>query len=485
MNNKKKILAIVLVIVVLLLGGASIYVATQLSTRQAVAPTAPESKPAAADCTSLISLEACNAQVAPDCAWYSTCSKCAPVGTLEVNVCPEWIGSTACTVSATATAVEVGSVGALKQAYKSSTMTSANEITSVKAGDIVYFKIGGQNISSATVSGVLLTDILTGNNLDKLENITPSAGCEFEEATRKITCLSGSVNPNAWYEKSFSAKIAATVTEGMIIKNSVLASLGSASDTAEVSLTAHVTEVVNPVLEGEKMAYKNVTANTPGSYALTTSMETVSKSQIYVYSIALTNISEATATGVVIKDSLKDIPNITFMDAVAGCTWSAANVELTCNATIQPDETKTFSFRVKASDGVVNGDIISNTAKVTYTGGDAFDLTKDLTVSTVVGCNHSCTTTEECSSGLTCDSATSKCRLVACVGEDDCVCGVVVTQSLSVPTATGTIAPTKVAAVTAEPTPETLTDAGILDFPGIAAFGGGLLLAVVGILLAL
>jgi len=104
MNNKKKILAIVLVIVVLLLGGASVYVATQLSTREAVAPTAPESKPAAADCTSLISLAACDAQIAPDCSWYSTCNKCAPVGTPEVVVCPEWVGSTACTVTATATA---------------------------------------------------------------------------------------------------------------------------------------------------------------------------------------------------------------------------------------------------------------------------------------------------------------------------------------------------------------------------------------------
>jgi uncharacterized repeat protein (TIGR01451 family) len=247
-----------------------------------------------------------------------------------------------------------------------------------------------------------------------------------------------------------------------------------------------VTVVVNPVLEGEKEAFKNVTANTPGNYTLTTSMDTVSKSQIYVYSIALTNTSVATATGVIIKDSLKDIPNLTYMDTATGCTWSAANVELTCNATIQPGETKVFSFRVKAAEGIANGDVISNTAKVTYTGGEPFDLTKDLTVSTVVGCNNTCTTNDECSTGLTCDSATSKCRLVACVAEDDCTCGVIVAQSPFTPTATGTVAPTKVVTtVVAEPTPETLTDAGILDFPGIAAFAGGLLLAIVGILLAL
>jgi hypothetical protein len=33
--------------------------------------------------------------------------------------------------------------------------------------------------------------------------------------------------------------------------------------------------------------------------------------------------------------------------------------------------------------------------------------------------------------------------------------------------------------------PTVLPETGILDFPGVAAFGGGLLLAIVGILLAL
>lgn len=423
MNNKKKILAIVLVIVVLLLGGASIYVATQLSTRQAVAPTAPESKPSAADCTSLTTLTACNAQAAPDCSWYATCNKCAPAGALEVDVCPEWVGSTVCTTTATATAVTDCSVK--------------------------YFC----NTTSYTCQATTNT----------YENTAPYISCD-STLTPKPNCAAALANDTA------------NPDTGVCYMTQAL---------CDASCTAPVTE--KPVLTGEKTAYKNVTANTPGKYTLTTLMETVSKSQIYVYSIALTNTSEATATGVVIKDSLKTIPNLTYMDTVTGCSWSAANVELTCNTTIQPDETKTFSFRVKASEAVANGDVISNTAKVTYTDGDAFDLTKDLTVSTLVGCNHSCTTNDECSSGLTCDSATSKCRLVACVAEEDCTCGVTVTQAAAIPTATRTIAPTRAATATvaAEPTPETLTDAGILDFPGIAAFGGGLLLAVVGILLAL
>ena len=48
--------------------------------------------------------------------------------------------------------------------------------------------------------------------------------------------------------------------------------------------------------------------------------------------------------------------------------------------------------------------------------------------------------------------------------------------------AAATTAPTKAVAAA---TPTTLPETGILDLPGVAAFGGGLLLSIVGILLAL
>jgi flagellar basal body-associated protein FliL len=234
------------------------------------------------------------------------------------------------------------------------------------------------------------------------------------------------------------------------------------------------------VLEGSKTAYKNATTNSAGSYTLTSEMATVSKSQIYVYTITLHNTSETITNSVVLKDSLVDMP-VTYMDTVAGCTFSTTNNELTCNTSINPDQTKKFSFRVKASDGIANGTVITNTAKVTYPDG-SLDLTKELVVSTVVGCNHTCTTDAECSTGLTCDATTSMCRKAACAIETDCVCTVA-----TAPTATATVrltaSPTRVA--TAAATPTILPETGIFDLPGIAAFGGGLLLAVVGILLAL
>lgn len=350
----KKLIAIILVLVVLLLGGASIYVATQLSTQEAVAPTAPESEPLAAE--------------------------------------PIYGGSEACTVTASASA------------------------------------------SVCTPSGVV--------------TCTPDCPTECGKVASIITTCKDSCGT------SVSKNCPAT------------------------SLCQQV------VIEGSKTAFKNETTNTAGNYTLTTEIDTVAKSQIYVYSIDLTNTSDVDATGVTIKDSLKNVTSVTYMDTVAGCTWNATDVELTCNTTIKKDETKTFSFRVKAADGVANGDIITNIAKVTYTNGTAFDLKKDLTVSTVVGCNNTCTTDAECSTGLVCDTTAKKCRRTACLAEDDCTCAVVVT-TVPVVTIASTATATPTAITVAEATPTILPETGIFDLPGIAAFGGGLLLAVVGILLAL
>jgi uncharacterized repeat protein (TIGR01451 family) len=396
--NKKRIITIILVLLVVLLGGASVYVATQLSTRKAVAPTAPESKPKASEpCVTGLGLYCSENQVAGATACTQSSGGeiwCCPIDQAIINgICvDEWVGSAECNLEGTASA------------------------------------------TVCTPSGV----------------VTCTPDCP-------TTCGSE----------------AATIT-------TCTDSCGAATTKACAATAA----CAKAVLEGDKTAYKNVTSNTPGVYALTSLMETVSKSQIYVYTVELTNTSETTASGVVIKDSLADMP-VTFMDTVTGCTFNVTSIELTCNTSVKPDETKKFSFRVKAADGVANGTVISNTAKVTYPDG-SLDLTKDLAVSTVVGCNHTCTTDAECSSSLSCDTTTSKCRDNACLTEEDCVCVIAAaptTRITSTPTEKITKAPTKIA--TAAATPTILPETGIFDLPGIVAFGGGLLLAVIGILLAL
>ena len=461
--NKKKILAIALVLIVILLGGASIYVATQLSTREAVAPTAPESEPAAAE----------------------------PIGATPVAT--QWVGDPACTLTGVATAAET-KVTVVKKASiyvddttKAEGYTIKTDTDMATMGATFVYRIQVKNTGVDGVSGVVVSDTLTGGNLDKLTFVDSPASqdCSFEAATRKYTCAAFSLTAGQSMEKYFRVKVTGDFTAASTIDNTAVATLGSQTFTGLNSLRIEPPIVIT--LSGSKTAFKNETANVAGTYTLTSEMSSVSKSQIYVYSISLTNTSTVNATGVVIKDSLKDIP-VTFMDASAGCTWSATDTELTCNTTISPAETKKFNFRVKASEGIANGTVITNTGKVTFPNG-SMDLVKDLTVSTVVGCNNTCTTNAECATGLTCDTTTSKCRTAACLTEDTCTCAVaaqtvVVTSAptISAPTPTQTV----IAVVTtATPTPTVLPEAGIFDLPGIAAFGGGLLLAVVGILLAL
>ena len=97
---------------------------------------------------------------------------------------------------------------------------------------------------------------------------------------------------------------------------------------------------------------------------------------------------------------------------------------------------------------------------------------------TIVDCNYKCKTDDNCSSGLICDSDSGRCRKAACSDEKDCSC----------PKPRKTDAPTREVTRTSTRTatqPTVLKEAGILDFPGAAVFGSGLLLTVIGILLAL
>lgn len=97
MNNKKKgILAFFLVVVVLLLGGATVYVATQMSERKSVAPTAPESKPSAAETVEIV-WTGSNACIATGAA---TVAACVPSGTISCDPdCPTACGLAASTIT--------------------------------------------------------------------------------------------------------------------------------------------------------------------------------------------------------------------------------------------------------------------------------------------------------------------------------------------------------------------------------------------------
>ncbi len=227
----------------------------------------------------------------------------------------------------------------------------------------------------------------------------------------------------------------------------------------------------------DKKAYQDEADNSSGNYSLTQEIDTVSKNQTFVYTIQVSNNAADKADGVKITDPLTGLnqDKLTFLDKEAVCEYSSPEKMVVCNTSLDPGETKEFSFRSTVSDAVVNGTVIKNIATVTYLG-KILKAEKDLLVSTIVSCNHTCTSDTECGDGLLCDTETNKCRNNECSNITSCVCPKPTERTASVPT--------RVPATRA-PRPTALPEAGIFDFAGVAAFGGGLILTIVGILLAL
>lgn len=307
-----------------------------------------------------------------------------------------------------------------------------------------------------------------------------SAACTVTGVATTIACVASDVITCAPDCPTECGKIASTIS-------TCTNSCGIATTKA-----CPATAVCTEDLQVTKKSYKYV----GGSYAYTTEIDTVAKNQTFIYAITIENTGDVDATDINITDTLNGDKQdqLTFVDAKSGCTYSASERKVTCNGvTVKAGEENVYAFKVKVANEAVNGDIIKNVAMFNAVGVD-ISATNELTISTVVGCNHTCTGDSECSSGLVCDTSANKCRKEACTEEDTCSCPVITTAPTTRPIVIRTPAPTGVVippvplstegpVAIVEPT--VLPEAGILDFPGVAAFGGGLMLAIIGILLAL
>lgn len=138
---------------------------------------------------------------------------------------------------------------------------------------------------------------------------------------------------------------------------------------------------------------------------------------------------------------------------------------------VAPTEPPTVGQHCAAVEWTLTG----ATATPTPTGAPTITPTPTATPTTTAtptptatpkSCNLSCNTNADCAAGLTCSG--SMCRNPGCTGETDCVC------PTSVPTARAT----------ATPVGPSLPNAGI-GAPTIMSLGGGLLLVITAILLAL
>lgn len=239
-----------------------------------------------------------------------------------------------------------------------------------------------------------------------------------------------------------------------------------------------------------KKAFRDEATNVAGNYKYTNKIDTVSKSQTIVMALEVINKGLATASGIVVKDVLKENNRelLTFVDSDSRCSYNTSSRTVSCSGmSLNPGKSDVYAFRVKVSDGAVNGETILNDASLNFTDKPTnvdINAKVELLISTVVGCDNTCTTDEECGDGLACDPDTNKCRKPACAESMTCICSSTGNRENSgTGTNTSTSEPDSNEVLNNETA--TLPETGILDFPGVAAFGGGLLIAIVGILLAL
>ena len=487
MNTKKKqILAVILLVLVVILGGASIFVANRLSTQAPVAPNAPESKPQASGETWLQSTN-CNLSFNIACTptAVKTCTPDCPTDcghvASTITTCTDSCGAAttkACTATAACPTAAVTCDS--KVAYKDGT---TEVVTDVTKGQTIVIAMVAKNTGASDASNVIFNDTLNGENRELLTFVDSTDGCTFDSTTKIASC-STTVPANSTKKVTFRARVVASAADSTVINNKCSVKLGTAAATE----CANSVTVKNPNITAVKKAYRDNTNNTANNYQLTEEINSVAKNQTFVYSIDVQNTGNAVATGVVITDPLtgQNQDKLTFIDKVDACTWSAADKLVSCNLTIQPRSSARIAFRTKVSDTVANGDVIKNIGHVVL-GSQDITVTKDLNVSTLVGCSNTCSSDSECSNGYVCDTGSSMCRNKNCVIETSCVCPAVVTEA---PTTAAprviTARPTRVVTErVATAAPEALPETGALSLPGVGVFGGGLLLTVIGILFAL
>ena len=559
MKKNKAILSIFLILVILLIGVATIFISSKVSQEQAIAPTAPESEPRASETedgdfegvggVKWVGSEACTVTATSLCV-ASKIITCNPD-------CPTACGKKASTISTCKISCGIATTKAcpatpacaditiVKKAFKNEATNTAGvydlktEISTVNRNQTFVYAIYLKNITSTAITKkVYIKDSLKEENQAKLVFVDTSSACTYVEANnRTVLCENIKLNPGQQKVFAFRVKAKGSIVGGEVIKNKadvwfsgnqsrnatknltvnacvptkvitckpdcptecgkVSSSISTCTNSCGVATTkaCAATTACTDDLEVTKKAYKYV----GGTYAYTTEIDTVAKNQTFLYAIAIENLGEVDATNINITDTLngEKQDQLTFVDAKSGCTYSASERKVKCDGlTVKAGEKEVYAFKVKVANGAVNGDIIKNAAIINASGTD-INAANELTISTVVGCDHTCTGDSECSSRLVCDTSTNKCRKEACMAEDTCSCPVITTAPTRRPVVVRTPAPTREVeeiGVTEAPlpterpvaaAPTVLPEAGILDFPGVAAFGGGLMLAIIGILLAL
>lgn len=320
----------------------------------------------------------------------------------------------------------------------------------------------------------------------------PALTCTTAKVTQTSNCgntrqVDGS--KNCCVDSSWSPSTSTTCTDNKMAQTS------NCGNTREVSGT----KTCYPNLIVATKVYEDDSRNSEGEYFITKETSKVSRDQVVIYTMEVENTGEGSSSNMEISSTLtgQNQNFLNFVDTEDRCKFDYPTKKVSCKISyLAGGGEEKLKFRVKIDGKTPNGRVIRNTVRLTY-GTKSKEASVSVLTSSKVNCNELCGSDSECSTGLTCDVFSNTCRKVACTKESSCICTVATatpTKIITTTAPTETVSPTEAEfpddiAMTETPTVtedvSQLPETGILDLPGTMTFGGGILLAILGILFAL
>lgn len=323
---------------------------------------------------------------------------------------------------------------AAKVAYKDSSSNKAGQYVTtdelkvgtekIKTGDKIVFQLKGKADLVENAAG----DIVWADTLDpKLEYVDGPACISFNASTRTIICNLGKLTKGQSYTIAFRVKVKSDTTAAEIGNSAQVTTGGTDASSCTATLA-----IATPTLAACNAVCGNGISCSGG---LSCDNGRCRNTQCTGETDCICPTSTPTSTPTATP---------TTTPTLASCN-NSCSVNSDCKS------------EYVCSGGVCRNPSCTYEAGCVCPGGTYTPAT--------ASCNESCSVNGDCASNYICSGGT--CRNPSCVGESDCTC---TTTTYTQPTST--------------PTPVELPDAGI-SLPTLAALGGGLVMVLIGILLAL
>lgn len=198
---KNKIVTVLILLATLVLAGVAIFTAIRLYQlrQQAVAPTAPTSKPEAAAPNACTALTFTLEEAAPG---ISCTTKRAWEDDIR-NASPNYY-----------------------------LITEISSDSTVDREETFVYTVAYQNTGTSAASGVTITDVLPAG----LEFRDAGTGCTYSSSTRTVTCNIGTVNAGGSSQKAIRVRVLTSAAIGSFTNTGTLNSTEGTASTCQISL---------------------------------------------------------------------------------------------------------------------------------------------------------------------------------------------------------------------------------------------------------